>query len=432
NTENFNQPEVQDELNQIIANDFDKEQALKELNAQVNITQAFDAERRAIRSEFAKKAGGYRKQAEKLSDDDPRKEEFVQQAQDIEQKLRIFDGITSALYAPNSNGIIGDVSRTVSPELAYRIGQEFKRKDQEGSAQHLLAHAILGAAVSYATDNNITTGALSGAGGEVAAPALANYLYGTKYPETLSQGQKDTITSILNLATATAIYTTTDGSTTDAVSGAEIGKVGVEWNHIATKTGKLFGKVSDETYEIARDNIIPRNSALAGKLHPKTQVPFDNQGYPDFSAYLYRKNGKNVDVNIGALTGNRTHDDALANAAAGFDKTPNGYTWHHQDLGRMQLVKTDIHQKTGHTGGYSIYSKAIAISTGLITSIKEASADDYADFVFSLLTPIGLTSTTLADGTPDGFAREKGFRDYPSYLDFQKRLEELKKNSKFK
>nr|WP_283162959.1 VENN motif pre-toxin domain-containing protein [Moraxella sp. Tifton1] len=59
---------------------------------------------------------------------------------------------------------------------------------------------------------------------------MANYLYGTKYPETLSQGQKDTITSILNLATATAIYTATDGSTTDAVSGTEIGKVGVEWN----------------------------------------------------------------------------------------------------------------------------------------------------------------------------------------------------------
>lgn len=28
----------------------------------------------------------------------------------------------------------------------------------------------------------------------------------------------------------TTIYTTTDGSTTDVVSGAEIGKVGVEWN----------------------------------------------------------------------------------------------------------------------------------------------------------------------------------------------------------
>lgn len=219
------------------------------------------------------------------------------------------------------------------------------------------------------------------------------------------------------------------------MSGSETGKGGaVENNNGATKAGKLFKKASDETYEIARDSIIPRNSALAGKLHSKTQVPFDSQGCPEFSAYLYvKKMEKNVDVNIGVLTGNRAHDDALANVAAGFDKTPDGYTWHHhQDLGRMQLVETEIHKKTGHTGGHSIYSKAMAISAGLITSIKEASADDYADFVFDLITPIGLISTKMADGTLDGSARAKGFRDYQSYLDFQKRLEDLKRNGKFK
>lgn len=97
------------------------------------------------------------------------------------------------MYAPNSNGIIGDTVRAASPQLAYQIGQEFKRKDQEGSAQHLLAHAILGAAVSYATDNNITTGALSGAGSEVAAPALSDFLFNTKDPKELTQEQKDTI-----------------------------------------------------------------------------------------------------------------------------------------------------------------------------------------------------------------------------------------------
>ncbi|MCL1624326.1 polymorphic toxin-type HINT domain-containing protein, partial [Moraxella sp. Tifton1] len=252
NTENFNQPEVQDELNQIIANDFDKERVLTELGAQTSITQAFDAERRAIRSEFAKKAGGYRKQAEKLSDDDPRKEEFVQQAQDIEQKLRIFDGITSALYAPNSNGIIGDVSRTVSPELAYRIGQAFKNNElknqtdngsrpEEQSLQHLLAHAVLGAAVSYSTGNDITTGTISAVSNEAGAKVLANYLYQGKDPKDLTQEQKDTIVSILNLATATAIYTATDDSTTDAVGGAEIGKVGVENNNDA----RFYGHPSD-------------------------------------------------------------------------------------------------------------------------------------------------------------------------------------------
>lgn len=32
---------------------------------------------------------------------------------------------------------------------------------------------------------------------------------------------------------------------------------------------------------------------------------------------------------------------------------------HHQTVGRMQLVKTDIHSKTGHTGGYSIWGNKL-------------------------------------------------------------------------
>lgn len=207
----------------------------------MNITQAFDAERRAIRSEFAKKAEDYRKEAKDLPNDDPRKIELETKAKQIDDNLRLFDGITSALYAPNSNGIIGDVARAASPELAYRIGQEFKEnkalnqldnghRPEEQSANHLLAHAVLGAAVSYATGNDITTGTISAVSNEAGAKILANYLYQGKDPEKLTQEQKDTITSILNLATATAIYTATDGSTTDAVSGAEVGKVGMEWN----------------------------------------------------------------------------------------------------------------------------------------------------------------------------------------------------------
>lgn len=145
------------------------------------------------------------------------------------------------MYAPNSNGIIGDVSRAASPELAYQIGQYFKEnklkneidggnRPEEQSANHLLAHAVLGAAVSYATGNDITTGTISGATNEAVAPVLSNYLYGTNDPSELNQDQKDTITSILNLTTAAAAYTATDGNAADAVSAAEVGKVGVEWN----------------------------------------------------------------------------------------------------------------------------------------------------------------------------------------------------------
>lgn len=54
--------------------------------------------------------------------------------------------------------------------------------------------------------------------------------------------------------------------------------------------------------------------------------------------------------------GNRDLDFKAANAKAGYTETPKGYTWHHhQDKGRMQLVETEIHAKTGHTGGFSLH-----------------------------------------------------------------------------
>ena len=37
-------------------------------------------------------------------------------------------------------------------------------------------------------------------------------------------------------------------------------------------------------------------------------------------------------------------------------ETPRGYTWHHNErIGEMQLVKTDVHNKTAHTGGKAIW-----------------------------------------------------------------------------
>ena len=55
NTKNFKQEEVQNQLNPIITNDFNKEQALKELNAQVVITTEFGKEAPKAVAEFADK-----------------------------------------------------------------------------------------------------------------------------------------------------------------------------------------------------------------------------------------------------------------------------------------------------------------------------------------------------------------------------------------
>lgn len=92
-----------------------------------------------------------------------------------------------------------------------------------------------------------------------------------------------------------------------------------------------------------------RNAHLAGKRHPVTGVPFDADGYPDFGA----AGAVRAEVKI-PYTGSRAGDFAAANKAAGLRETPKGMTWHHhQDRTTMQLVPTDIHAKTGHTGGFS-------------------------------------------------------------------------------
>jgi len=79
---------------------------------------------------------------------------------------------------------------------------------------------------------------------------------------------------------------------------------------------------------------------------PKTGIPFDKYGYPDLSSIA------RAVVQI-KQTGSRQGDFRAANKAAGLDKTPYGYTWHHhQDGTTMMLVPREIHSMTGHIGGF--------------------------------------------------------------------------------
>ncbi|MEZ6073147.1 MAG: HNH endonuclease [Pirellulales bacterium] len=89
-----------------------------------------------------------------------------------------------------------------------------------------------------------------------------------------------------------------------------------------------------------------RNAHIAGQTHPRTGIPFDKYGFPDFSSIAI------AEVKI-TPTGTRPGDLAAANELAGFPETPNGFTWHHhQDGTTMQLVPRNIHLQTGHTGGF--------------------------------------------------------------------------------
>jgi hypothetical protein len=82
-----------------------------------------------------------------------------------------------------------------------------------------------------------------------------------------------------------------------------------------------------------------------------------HENLPVFGEEDLYKGGPN-DFNIGTLCGSYDKDFNAANALAGYTATPKGYTWHHhEDLGRMQLVSTEVHEAHGHFGGVSVWKR---------------------------------------------------------------------------
>jgi hypothetical protein len=75
-------------------------------------------------------------------------------------------------------------------------------------------------------------------------------------------------------------------------------------------------------------------------------VRYTRAGYPVFTPYATER------VHVDGLTGRMRVDEPAANAAAGLDHTPRGYTWHHVEDGKtMELVPTRLHEAVAHTGG---------------------------------------------------------------------------------
>ena len=118
-------------------------------------------------------------------------------------------------------------------------------------------------------------------------------------------------------------------------------------------------------------NKLPRNWRLAGETHPKTTIPFSEKGFADFSSVATKE------VKI-TQTGNNAVDIAASNRAAGLEKTPEGFTWHHVEDGKtMQLVPRDIHAATGHTGGAAIVRAGAAAGGATAAGAAEASTNGF-------------------------------------------------------
>ena len=136
--------------------------------------------------------------------------------------------IASGLSAPTQSGA-GIVAATASPMISYEIGQYFKGKNAEGTSAHILAHAVLGAAVAAAGDNSAIAGAVSAGGAEAAAPIISHYLYNEQDGSKLTAEQKETVTAITGLL-GTAIGAAVGNTTADAVSGSLLAQNAVKNN----------------------------------------------------------------------------------------------------------------------------------------------------------------------------------------------------------
>lgn len=111
---------------------------------------------------------------------------------------------------------------------------------------------------------------------------------------------------------------------------------------------------------------------MAGKKHPVSGVEFDLQGYPVFDViYEVQLNSEKCPMSRethSTIASKRLYADIMKNGNLKklftddeieifkIGGVPAAYTWHHhQDIGKMQLVKRSEHRKTGHIGGFSLW-----------------------------------------------------------------------------
>jgi len=175
----------------------------------------------------------------------------------------------------------------LSPAASYEIGQYFKGKDAEGSAGHIFAHTILGAAVAAAGGNDALTAGLSVGGAEAVAPILSEYLYGKK-PSDLTAEEKNTISTITGLVASGIGATTGDiGSTVqsgqlaqNAVENNVFGVIDKNGNLVKGANNKTKQKLDACTNSTCVSNVLMENAKDAMVGAP-LEVILDHSKYKD-------------------------------------------------------------------------------------------------------------------------------------------------------
>ncbi|WP_239351819.1 hemagglutinin repeat-containing protein [Snodgrassella communis] len=275
-----------------LANNFDKDKVQQELDLQREVSQEFSANIQATSAFINSKKDRLK---EELKQENLSPEQRAQYEKELAQWNTgglILNAIGAGLAAP-TNSIGGILAATASPAISHQIGQYFKGKDAEGSTAHLVAHAVLGAAVAAAGGNNAVTGLITAAGTEAMAPVLSQWLYG-KDAKDLTADEKATVSAIAGL-TGAATGAAVGGSMADVAQGNQAGHTAVEnnwgnndWANFGTtpeqtrkQNNKLedtlknqYGKDAEKLVKDIESGKIPFNKMVADYLYTINKDPY--------------------------------------------------------------------------------------------------------------------------------------------------------------
>ena len=245
-----------------LKNRFDADKVQNELDLQRTVSQEFSQTSQQVNKAINQKIDAINSELEKGNLSDAEKTKLETQRDNWQYSKVLLNMVASGLSAPTQNGV-GIAAATAAPAVSYEIGQYFKAQKQEGSLKHIVAHAILGAAVSAAGDNNALAGALSAGGSEAAAPLISQWLYQESDGSKLTAEQKDTvnaITSALGAATGAVV----GGTATDVAQGSLNAGNAVENNSQLFSDARNWVKGKANKGAKSAREVFPNTPAVSG------------------------------------------------------------------------------------------------------------------------------------------------------------------------
>lgn len=140
----------------------------------------------------------------------------------------------------------------------------------------------------------------------------------------------------------------------------EADNVESEFEHIKCRNENLEGHKHPETGILFERRQVEVNGKQYEVVTPEFESSYDAQLPENMYTVTDREQFKECnfqlrkEVAINRDLREQFDDEQLEQIEDG--ETPDGYTWHHDaEAGKMQLVDTEMHQRTGHTGGRSIW-----------------------------------------------------------------------------